>query len=276
MLMPTERGLVISPPTRVSGEAISIVDTNLDPQDLRASLLFWDKLDCPTNNFMYIDPGPEAAFLMEAGILQRTHTALTPYGSAASYLRAAHVGVFRQLDKEQPGTWSVSRGVNSITFTGEELEVERGVLVQLVGAVPVPDKEVPLEDILNFRARRRDELVALRFHLERIYQQVIAAQDGALALNTEIGALQTAISDHIRVSQEARFRLRIMDLSASLNLVPVGIWGLAAVTLELPIISSLLGGVAAGLAVNISAGLKGRQAQATPFQYVTSYRHDLF
>lgn len=43
----SRRGLVISNPMAVTNNGLHIKNTNLDRQELRANLLFWDALDFP-------------------------------------------------------------------------------------------------------------------------------------------------------------------------------------------------------------------------------------
>jgi hypothetical protein len=90
------------------------------------------------------------------------------------------------------------------------LEPGRGVLVSLHRALPVPDKDVPLQDILEFRTKRSDELIALRRHLEEIYGRIVSAGDSDLALKTELERLQQAINDYTKVFHERRFKFRMI------------------------------------------------------------------
>jgi hypothetical protein len=191
--MAGERGLVISYPIEVSNTAGRV--EGLDLQELRMSLLFWDKLDFPANNVFHFGLDPECQFLKGAGILSRTNIPLSG-GNAASVVVQAHLDAFRILDAKEPGVWSLSNGRNAISFPEADLEQGRGVLVSLHRAIPVPDKEVPLQDVLEFRAKRRAELMVLRHHLEDIYERVISAADGALAMTKELESLQRAIDDH--------------------------------------------------------------------------------
>lgn len=270
------RGLVVSPPIESSGNQLLMKSGVLDPQELRSNLLFWDRLDFPEQNTLQIGLDRDAQFLAEAGVLQRSKALFSGSGDMAEIYRNLHVGTFRQLDQENPGRWSLATGVRSISFGDDALEQGRGALVRLYGAIPVPDKDVPLADILEFRVRRSDELLALRTHLEAVYQRVISAGDGELAWNTEVDALQRAIQDHIKTSKETGFRLRLADLSASLNLLPIAASVITAYFAGLPMVPSLVVGAAAGLSLDVGAALERHQASPTPFRYVTSYHEEVF
>lgn len=269
------RGLVVSPPIQIVGDGVFIESTTLDPQEVRSNLLFWDKLDYPTARIIHINLGLDEQFLESSGVLQRTAVAV-PNGSIGNILRAAHVEGFRQLDEDQPGQWSIATGERSLSFASHDIEEGRGALVKLYNAVPVPDQEVALADILEFREKRRSELLALRHHLEAVYQRVIVAGDGPLAWNTEVEQLQKAISDHMKSSKEAPFKFRLADIGAGLNLIPVGVGALSAYSMGLPLLPGLITGAVAGISLEVGGALKGREASATPYKYISSYHKEVF
>jgi hypothetical protein len=187
----------------------------------------------------------------------------------------AHIRAFELRDEQQPGTWSLAQGERSISFFDEQLDVGRGALVRLHHVIPVPDKEVPFADVLEFRHRRRDELLALRHHLEAIYQKVVVAGDGPLALNTEVEALERAISNHLKAIRERRFVFRIAGLEAQLNLVE----GAKVAVAQYPLSGfggALVTGLVAAVEINIGGSLKGHEPTSTPFRYISSYHDELF
>src|SRR5450759_700411 len=139
MSVANERGLVISSPVRVEGTSFR-GGGGLDQQELRFSLLFWDKLDFPTNNLVHIEDDT-ADFLQQAGVLKRTRIQVVGQGDMAQGFLAAHLQAFRKLDHDEPGVWSLGAGKNSVSFPERELDDGRGILVRLYEAVPVPEKD---------------------------------------------------------------------------------------------------------------------------------------
>jgi Family of unknown function (DUF6236) len=281
--MPTadERGLVISAPVKISQESLQLTGA-LDQQDLRFALLFWDKLDFPKNNFALL--GDDTAdFLEEAGVLTRTSVTvhLAPGRvNPGDVLIAAHLEAYRTLDRTEPGVWSLGVGENSVSFPQRDLEDGRGILVRLHQAIPVPDKDVPLQDILDFKVKHRDELLALRYHLETIYQRIINAGDGELALQTEIGALELAIVDYLKVAKSTPLRFINTPLEANLNIpaaIRAGWAGLTTYTAGFGATASLLAGVAtAAIEIKASASLKNHEVSKTPFRYISSFHNRVF
>jgi len=274
--MSDERGLVISPPIEISPNGgVLVKNPNLDPQEMRWNLLFWDKLDFPEQFAFGFNLSPDLQFLVDCKILQRTRVNVAG-GTGGDVLRAAHVGAFRLLEGKEPGQWSIATGERSLSFPDIDLEIGRGALIQLHRAIPVPDKDVPLQDILEFRTKRRTELLALRHHLENIYQRILAAGDGALAIKSEVEALQAAIADHIKASKETGFKFRSVSLNANLNLVKGAAVAGGALALGLPVVGALLAGTAASINIGPGTALQWGKATGTPFRYVSAYHEAVF
>ena len=70
--MANERGLVISAAVVISGDSMQIKHSWLDLQELRFSLLFWDRLEHPVSQSVQIAQGSDGDFLERSKILQRT------------------------------------------------------------------------------------------------------------------------------------------------------------------------------------------------------------
>ena len=279
--MASERGLVVSCPITISKYGSHLKTTWLEPQELRFSLLFWDKLDFPQNNAFRIVSGANEEFLQKAGVLSRTDVEISASHSSdqlGQIVASAHTAAFRLLDEKQPGVWSIATGENSLSFPDRELEQDRGVLVSLYRCIPVPDQEVPLQDILEFRTKRHDELVALRHHLESVYNRIVSSGDRELAINTELEQLQSAIADQIRVTRETGFKLRLVDFSANLNLVPSAVAVLGALSLGASLSTAVGAGfAAAAISSKLGPSLSWQKKNTnTPIRYLSSFHKDLF
>lgn len=211
-------------------------------------------------------------FLQAERILQRSSMIFKGSGQGSDILRKSHVGAFSELDKEAPGQWALGRGVNSLSFEDTDVVEGRGLLFDLHSVIPIPGRAVPLADILEFKHRRRPELLRLRSALEKIYQEILNAPDKALAETGSILELDQAIADHIRVARETKFPLKLSGSKAKLD------WGVAAgiiTTFEsnsahLPLTSALVASAGAVAAASLATtiGLRERRDRKTPFEYV--------
>ncbi|MFG1376349.1 DUF6236 family protein [Xanthobacter autotrophicus] len=274
-----ERGLVISCPiiAHQDRRGLQLRDTNLDPQDLRFSLLFWDKLNWPKSNVLSIESSGDAEYLSQIGILERRNMP-TPIGtfSLEKVFLDGHVRAYKDLDRLEPGVWSLGKGENSIDFGPNDLEEGRGVLVRLYNAIPVPSRDVPIEDVLNFKAKCMDELIELRLHLDDIYEKIISSKDGDLALEREIVRLDKSISDYLKKSKGFNIPFIGSSFDANINVSAAAFSGIGIFSATLSLTAALTAGAVAGFGIGPTISLKGRQEVSTPFRYISSFHDRLF
>lgn len=277
-----ERGLVVSVPIKLEAENSISMAGALDAQELRFSLLFWDRLDFPTSNVFEIGGGTEVEFLESANILRRSR-AVSAGGEVASLMFESHMNTFRALDARDAGKWSVARGETSMGFRPDEVVADRGFVLELLQAIPVPNRDVPLDDILQFKLKRHAELIALRHHLENVYLQIGRSLDQDLAKALALEEIDKATSDLLKVGRESGMKLKLSGFDAKLDVLDLKAGSLAALgsfQMGLPLTAALLAGVVASVVPTVSLksglGLKKREKSATPFEYVSRFHRDLF
>ncbi len=275
-LEPNERGIILPPPFRVSGNSVQLVP--IDEQALRMALLYFDRIDVPDNQLLSTGLGADADWLEQMGILHRTVIGfLGPVGlsNLSEVLRAAA----SHLEVSAPGRWSLG-GSNRSCLEPQSLVSDRGLIFRLLNSVPVPVEGTPFAEILNFKEARKAELMALRHHLDETYQGILASPDRPLAELTELEALDLAVSNALRVASESRLRFNLSDFRVSLGDLAAGGFS-ASQTLDLtgsvPLAAvAAFGGTSAASAASLSIGcaLKDRN-HAGPFEYIVRAHQEL-
>lgn len=278
-----ERGLVISCPIRAERDGSFTPYVAWDDQELRFALLFWDKLDAPDSNITSIGTeNREIAPLRDLGVLKSTRVEMAmPRAPAAKDLAGlvlrARTRAFEILDTNEPGVWSVEAGDHSVSFQASDLHAGGGAFIRLYGAIPVPASSVPFGAILEFKAKRRAELLALRYQLDALYRSVHAAGDGDLALDSEIAQLERTISDYIRVARDSRIPFVEGNFEAGLNVLRLpGGPVTATATWHLGAVRALLAGQTSFLSIGPGDSLKRKEPSTTPFRYISSFDKRLF
>lgn len=268
------RSLVLNPSMkRLPGGGLALTGDEIDPLQLRFMLLFWDFFDIPTHNLAHMLPDAETAFLMKAGLAKQTVVEFQgqyfdiELGDAIGQLQGM---VLQHHEARGRGGWSVLSESGSSALGSASLEDNKGLLISLHKCIPVPDKDVPIEDLLEFKTKKNSELLALRFHLEELYQVILNAPDQHQAILTQFGKLETAIEEHLAVCKEARFKLRLGGINGALNIVPAT---LGAMTAGL---GGLIAGLIPGLSIGIDSAIKGRKRTESPFNYISSFHRELF
>ena len=276
------RGLIISSPTIMSGNNVRITG-GLDHQELRSSLLYWDRLTWPSNNAVDIKGSPEIEYLSSVGILSRIR--YEGSGKLSDILIAAQAYSFEKLEKESPGVWSIGGGENSLIVNSGDVDRQQGSIMQLYNAIPVPKADVPLDDILKFRQKRRPELLALRSYIEALAEEISNSSDNQEALKDRLAKVDSSCSDLIKVSREWQSPVYLANLKASFNFDlnklganAVKAW-VASETLGLSSTTKAIAAGAAGITsmFNIGADIKMQNLRrgSSPFKYAYLIQRDL-
>ncbi|MEY8214016.1 MAG: DUF6236 family protein [Colwellia sp.] len=87
---------------------------------------------------------------------------------------------------------------------------EECLVFDLVNSIQLPDKEVPINEILEFKEKRRDELAAFHHYLEDIYMCIATSKDVPRAKTHELSKLEIAISEYNKTVQE-KFQNRLLS-----------------------------------------------------------------
>ena len=148
VLAANERGLIIAPPMSAASDGGIHIGGDLDPQELRFSLLLWDQLRYPRNNLVGIGPLADEQFLASAGVLDYATINFHGPVNERMLLASQKLG-FMYQDSKEPGLWSLGKGDGSFSFSDDELKAGNGILLTLHQAIPVPDHDVPLGHALR-------------------------------------------------------------------------------------------------------------------------------
>ncbi len=279
---PSVRGLIVSPPIVVTpGRGIHAKSSSLDPHELRFALLFWDQLAWPDNNIIGIHGGGEVDFLMASGVLTRPRYAIRGPTSVGSAIIESYTQAYRELNQSAPGRWSISQGENSLLIEGGLLIQGRGALVELHRAIPVPDADVSIEDILDFKLKRKDELHVLREEIDSLYAALDQAGDKEFEIVRLAAKIDRACADVLRLGRERKFGMRHSDLKASFDFDAGKIvgWAIAGEVfgqqLTLPLVGAALGGVAATLKLGWDSATSSSKFGDHPYRYVYRIHDDL-
>jgi len=271
-----ERGIITSASVKIHPNGSFDVGGPVSNDLLRQYILFFDKIDIPSNNYIELGgESPEIQFLKSAGILRRTRIEL--YGSlnGAEVILDSQKIAFDTLDATNPGAWSIAQSIDADLFKNQEPVNDRGIIISLYDALLIPDKDVHFEDVLKFKSKRKAELEALRHHLDKIYQTIISSPDRDLAKLTEVEKLTLSISDYNKALKETQFNLTPSTLKANFSLEKAIATGAVVSTTGVNMYVATISGVVAGLDIKASIGLKRNRSQATPFRYISSINSEL-
>ncbi len=272
------RGLIISSPLIINGSAMSILNGSLDEQDLRFSLFFWDRLCWPSSRGIMIAGGDSSRYLEKAGILTRPEFLID--GDQGKAVLRSRMLAMEQFEKTAPGEWSIGAGTNSIIIPQEFSVENQGSLIELYQAIPIPTKDVPLADILDFRQRRRDELLAFRAHLENLSKEITGAADSVDILNSKLKEIDLACANLFKVAREWQMPVYLSDFKASINFdlnkavgAAVNTWK-ASTDLGMPTTAAVAAATASAISsqFKINSDIKFQTIKRARSPYMYAYR----
>ena len=216
------RGLIISTPIQIDTTNYSFsAEGGLDPSELRFSLLYWDKLVHPQSNFFRFDGGDDAKFLVSAGVLTQP-----PYmfrsGDPISILLNTYMAAFSDMENKEPGVWSLSQGDKSLFINNSAADLinDSGMSLELIRAIPVPAADVPLNEILEFKERRKDELMIFRAHIDQLVLEIQNSPARTDEFNRIAKEIDAACADLLKVGHEWQFPVHFADFKATFNFNP--------------------------------------------------------
>ena len=264
-----ERGAIILPEIDISGSgtSVSIGRSQFDPDIVRASLLLFDRLDSPLNtlfgNGVEIPDGLE-----HWGGFQNSRVGLSGYLTSKVF-QTTLVAAFRALNAREEGRWSVARAAQSVAIPASEFDQQTAFKIRLENALPIPDRSVSYDEVLNYRERRRDELLAMRHHLDDLILEINTKGFGGLAEEVAFEKYLKAIDDHAKSAKEENFLKRLTSVEIKFNWdrlvsdIPKSL-ALGAIMPKM----ATLWALGSAISIESTLGLRKASQKPNPFEYI--------
>ena len=216
-----EKG-IIAAPARVFGNGTQFrFDRVLTREDLRYLLLYWDKVVIPTTNLVHVGL-PEEEELLATGVFTRPRVAFSGSfdGEAIAKAQAlAQTQIARDLVAKDSSTdWVIHQLGDGIILPDTETIQRQLIRVNLVQALPVPNADATVADILDFKFRRRDEFLQLHEVIDELYIEVLRSPDQSLSGKQAVSRFTASIASLDKVSSERWKSTSKFDLTAELNI----------------------------------------------------------
>lgn len=273
-----KKGIVLSPPFTPIFTGGVQCGGEPDPLELRKYLMYWDEIDYPSNSFINVT-SPDIEFLETTESLKRTNVRFqgTVHSGRGEFFIAAQEAAFNKNEQEEPGCWSLAQQSTEPFYTNRY----QGTAIdfELYGMLPIPSTDTPLNDILEFKEKQKDELLAFRVYLNDIYLQILSSADIPRAKNTELTRLEAAIKDLDKLLKENAIKRTVSNIRNTINIdfsgivgAGLGSAGIASLIQMSPLIAGMAG---AGLVVGFKTMIMPNQ-QSCPshFNYLKSIREN--
>lgn len=242
----------------------------------------------PANNVIHIGGDEDVKFLEQSKILSRPNVVLSGAFSGPEPFILSQVQTFNDLSADPKSIWDICQNsATLIAAAGGDVVESGGIGMELIKAIPVPDKDVPLNEIMQFKARRSDELCALREELDNLASSVSRAADIEAELRSQLAKVDKACSDVLKISAEWQFPVRLSSTKLALDLKPFevlagavaavsGLTYLSGVQAALAAVGGATWGAKSAIKITGDIGWKGLKPRKTPFAYVSKFHRELF
>lgn len=269
-------GLVLTTQLQRQGSRLHF-GGGIDPMELRSGILLWKHIVVPESNALKLDPGEDAEFLIAEGHATVVKGRLRGSWDVSEAVTDTVMEVVERLRARDANRWSVARGPAALSVM-EDGPSREGAIFRLHRGIPIPDRHVPLTEVLVFKSKRAAELERLHSAIIGIAKGISDEPNRPLAEQVEREKLSTAIDDHLRVSREWKVPLRIASVDTKIDLktwvTAAGAFAsTASYSLPIQVASGLLGAAAAS--VTIKPALRRRSTES-PYEYVWQYHKELF
>lgn len=212
-----QRGIII-PPALIkcdSNKNNVFIERSYNTQELQYFSLYWDKIAIPDQRAIKIALPFEQDYV-EAGILEFVKYPFDS-GEMANILQKSHTYVANSKLLDVENDWTLVNLLDSKDRDPIQYKNKDVLKAELKKLLPVPRDNVAIHDLLDFKAQRKDELVALHESLDEIYEKILNSEDQDLRRKKEFYNLKVAIHSLDKTLIE-RFRLTShVDHSVSLE-----------------------------------------------------------
>ena len=237
-------------------------------------LLFWDKIDYTnvTTDISWNGGEPQSMFpqldyLKSIGIAQKNERATREEKVAISgksgwdmteYFLLEQYVTLKKNSESSDVIWSTINDISATNVITNTEDKRACIEVELYNLIPIPSKTAPFEDVLNFKEKRKDELLALRYYIDELSLEISSTEDFHQRKLLALDRLNHQLNNYHKVFYETKFQYIWRSLSAIATDPIVAIAGLVgtvgslAIPVATPVFSKLAGGAVAASAIKYS------------------------
>ncbi|HIE8745605.1 TPA: DUF6236 family protein [Klebsiella quasipneumoniae subsp. similipneumoniae] len=250
---------------------------DIDKRKLIRTVLFWDKIIIPCNTNIFVinlDRIPEIVTLRAEKILEEPKIQVNVDGELTSVLYGMYMWYIMQMMKSNDANYSTYELEKMIISDHDQVSPSGGELLTFTNAFPEPDVSTEINDILEFKLKRKDQLNLLMAHLNSLELRVLKAENKHTELNKAINEIDIACADVIRLYKEKGIKFNISNAKFNFSMKEIievtGATYAGSVIAGLPQTAAVLASLSAGIAsvVEIKDAISFKKIDKTnPFNY---------
>lgn len=282
-------GVVVSPNFEINGSEFKL-NCALDDVDIRRYLLYWDRMTYAFPNGLgkpNLDTLLDLKYLHDIDVLTLEDIPVTVEEVGKQNIQKIDVNALISIVKPTPenpsgilvlgfpasiwddfshvaqikvaelnhatgiGTWTIGQCNQQLSLPYGNTKQANLFEAKIYAGLPVPSANTPLNEILEFKERRSEELIRFRHVLDQLYISILKSPDQDRELRIASEKIDLAVSDLYKCLNESNIKIFFDTLSLYINISDsklfstlIGLVGAQATGFPLTL------GAAAGLSVN--------------------------
>lgn len=273
-----ENKIIVFPEMQINTiNKTAMLRSDIDKRKLIRTVLFWDKIIIPCNTKIFVinlDHIPEIVTLRAEKILEEPKIQVNVDGELTSVLYGMYMWYIMQMMKSNDANYSTYELEKMIISDHDQVSPSGGELLTFTNAFPEPDVSTEINDILEFKLKRKDQLNLLMAHLNSLELRVLKAENKHTELNKAINEIDIACADVIRLYKEKGIKFNISNAKFNFSMKEIievtGATYAGSVIAGLPQTAAVLASLSAGIAsvVEIKDAISFKKIDKTnPFNY---------
>ncbi|HFN0857741.1 DUF6236 family protein [Klebsiella pneumoniae] len=273
-----ENKIIVFPEMQINTiNKTAMLRSDIDKRKLIRTVLFWDKIIIPCNTNIFVislDHIPEIVMLRAEKILEEPKIQVNVDGELTSVLYGMYMWYIMQMMKSNDANYSTYELEKMIISDHDQVSPSGGELLTFTNAFPEPDVSTEINDILEFKLKRKDQLNLLMAHLNSLELRVLKAENKHTELNKAINEIDIACADVIRLYKEKGIKFNISNAKFNFSMKEIievtGATYAGSVIAGLPQTAAVLASLSAGIAsvVEIKDAISFKKIDKTnPFNY---------
>lgn len=257
---------------------IHVNNTNIGSRNLKIACLYWDKIILTNNNLLHIgfDSEDGVLDLKREGILDEVNVQIKAKSGDMNTLIYEAMTEFFIDSIARTDVNIIANNANKVFISKMDIITpKQGELITFVNALPEPAPDTQLNDILEFRLKRKDELRNLMIKLNELEIRVSKAENKDVEIKSVLNEIDKSCADVIRLYKEGKIRFNLSNMKFNFSMKEIikyaGTAFAGSLTIGLPQTAAIIAATTAGIGtfVEINDAFSFNNIdKSNPFNYV--------
>ncbi len=195
------------------------IKRTISHQEVRFYLMYWDKSVIPGDNLVHISI-PDEAELLRCSAIQRPRIEFQGafHGNeVANAILSCQSIAAGQLVQDEAIDSVILQFGDALNLPPKFLTLNNTIRVDLVNALPVPSSDTAIDELLEFKLKRNDQLAELHDSIDELYLEIFGSPDHSFSTNKAVLRLKDSLSAIDKLQTERFKKLSWFDLSVELS-----------------------------------------------------------